>query len=328
MKYHSSKTRNISKVHRIRRNNICLFHNITCLCRSNGNLHTEKNHIISKSSILKTFSSQNRVMIFDIEQKDYYKNGGKLVERNINNANVYRVLCGNHDRLLFNKIENNIPFDLMDKEQCFQYALRAFLFYYSEGQIKENFHLVDSVYEIVAKNQNSINKNILNLFKKSYENKNWNVVETKVITLPWKVEFASCFYTRPIWGINKMFVLSCRNIAFNVFPQGDETIIIMSYLKGYTHSIENYCEKLIEYSKNDNADKLLKYLNKIIIVYDKNIALNPQLVNKQIDKMDSFYEFSHLFKQNNRGFWNLLWKTLKMNFKFCKFDLFMRLEDK
>lgn len=317
----------IKKVHRIRRNNECIFKDIICKCKSNGNLPTEKNHIISKSCYLKKISNQKRVLVFDYEQKDYYENGGLLVEKNISKANVYRVLCGNHDKILFDEIENGKVFDEFNNKQCFQFAFRAFIFHYSQCLVKRNFKLVHQFFERVSEANYELETKLFERFKKDYQSENWEDIESKVIILNRKIEFVSCFYGRPIWGINKKYILSGDKIAFNIFPSGEETIILMSYLKGSSKAIAKYCEKLYKCAKDETKEeKLMQYLNKIIITYDPNIAINPLLWNRfsQSEKK-SFYEFAHLFKKNNRGLTKMIRKIIRLNFKHCKCNLFSEL---
>ncbi|MBN1035641.1 hypothetical protein DWC20_08795 [Clostridium botulinum] len=313
----------IKKVHKIRRNSECIFKDVICECKSNGKLQTEKNHIISKSCYLKKISNQKRVMVFDYEQKDYYENGGLLVERNISKANVYRVFCGNHDKLLFNEIENEKIFDKFNNKQCFQFAFRSFIFKYSQCLVKRNFKLVHPFFEIVAESHYELETKSFERFKKDYQSENWEDIESKVIILKRKIEFVSCFYARPIWGIDKEVIISRDKIAFNIFPSGEETIILMSYLKGSSKAISNYCEKLYKYT---DKEKLMKYLNKIIITYDSDIAINPLLWNRfSKSEKRSFYEFAHLFKKNNRGLIRIIKKTISLNFKYCKCNLFLEL---
>lgn len=188
-------------------------------------------------------------MVFDYEQKDYYGNGGILVKKNICKANVYRVFCGSHDKILFNEIENGKTFDKFNNKQCFQFAFRAFIFHYSECLVKGNLKLVNPFFERVAEAHYEMETKLFERFKKDYQNENWGDIESKVIILNRKIEFVSCFYTRPIWNINKKYIIATDKIAFNIFPSGEKTIILMSYFKGTSKAIVKYCQKLYKYFK-------------------------------------------------------------------------------
>lgn len=314
----------IKQVHKITKSNVCILKNVICECKSNGKLPTEKNHVISKSSYLKSISNQNRVMVFDIQQKDYYRNGGLLQEKNINNVNVRRVFCGRHDTLLFDEIENGKIFDDDNNKQCFQFAFRAFIFHYSDALVKQNFKLVHPFFERIGKANCEIEAKWLERFKKDFQSEKWNDIESKVIRLKQKIGFVSCFYTRPIWGINKNYITCKDKIAFNIFPQGEDTVVLMSYFKGSSKAIVKYCNEINKYAEEGNEKKLIQYLTTIIIACDPHISLNPLLWNKFSEsEKENFYEFAHLLKKNNRSLIGIIKKVFKLNFKRCKCNLFL-----
>ena len=325
--------RRYKEIKKIRIINKCLFDNIIIECKSQGKHHTEKNHAIGKSGFLKKIANKNQVMVFDIEQQEYYKSGGKLQQKNINKANRYNVLCGSHDKLLFNEIENGKIFDVNNLKQCFQLAFRAFIFQYSQCDIKENFDdLVPGFWNRIGTANNMIEGNILEKFKEGYENEKWEDIETKFIMIDRKINFISCFYTKPIFDIDNKYVCLRNNICFNIFPDKGKTIIMMSYFKDSHKSTQNYCEKIYSYYKKKDYKKITDYFNKIIVVYDFNISLNPLLWNKFTeDEQQSFYYFASLLKKHkfrkNILMFNLMViiKIQLLKFKKCNYDIFKEL---
>jgi hypothetical protein len=74
------------------------------------------------------------------------------------------------------------------------------------------------------------------------------------------------------------------------------TVILLSYKSQSSKTIENYCKKLEKCAK-DNELKFIKYLTKIVILYDPNIAINPKFWDNLIDyEKEDFYYFAHFLR--------------------------------
>lgn len=293
-------TDNYSKIKKIRNANECLFNGIDISCSNKGKHKTEKNHLIQKSSYLERIAYDNKVLVFDFESRDYKKNNGNLVERNIDKATTFHVLCGDHDKYLFDEIENGKKFDKNNKKQLFQFALRAFVFYISEQMLKGKFD------NIVSKNANKvadvhlkIDKERLELFKVAVCKKEWDSVETKIIILKQKIEFISCYAGTPNYGRIFPIVLTNCMITINIFPQEDDndTIILLSYLKNdrFANQSSKFCNRLEKLAiKNEKC--FVRYMNKFITAFDHNIAINPKYWKGLSDKdKEKFYEIAHIF---------------------------------
>jgi len=311
----------MKKVKELREQNNCLFSND--ICESNGKYKNEKNHAIAKSALLKKISHKNQVMVFAWEERDFYKNNGKLSKRNIKNANTYRVLCGKHDKLLFNEIEDGKKFDEHNSKQLFQFAFRSLIFEYSHSKIKSNFDdLVPDIFNKVADAHLIYNTRNFEDFKELYDAKRWDGVKHDIIKLKKQISFVSSFYTRPIWKINKMYLFSTQNISINIFPQDEYTFIILSRIANKSKSIDNYCKNLKKLAQKDE-DKFLKYISKLVISSDKNIAINPcSWENTSKENREDFYKCAHFFSNNNSKVSKLLFKAIKYNFYSCKCNLF------
>lgn len=307
----------VDDIKAVRESNDCLFKGIKCDCIKNGKYNTEQNHLIQKNRYLKSIANQNRVMEFNIEKSQYYEADGAMTEVHIGKAYKYRVLCGNHDKLLFNKIENGNKFDENNKEQCFEFAMRAFLFYYSHDDIKSKVYRTKRYIERVASGHKYLAEVALKRFKKSFENDDWDDIESIVIKLNKKVEFISCFYGRPMFDIKKRYIITPSKLSINVFPQDEKTsVIVLSYFKDASKRINKYCNELRKYFEDENKNYIAEeYLSKLLIVEDNCLVMNPLLYQKM--NQNKFYKFHRLFKRNSNIFQilkNLLiYKCIKCN---------------
>ena len=291
---------NYSRLKKMRNDNECLFKGIIIQCGSQGKHKTEENHLIPKSSYLERISYGEKVLVFDFENRDYIKkNGRKLVERNIKKANTFRVLCGAHDKYLFDEIENGKVFDENNKKQLFQFALRAFIFSLSEKMMKDNFENImkDDVSNKVAKVNLKIDNERLECYKSLLQNQEWDGIEAKVIKLNRKSNFISCVYTKPNYGFVFPIRFTGCGISFNIFPDNDRTIIILSYLKEdiMAKDAERYCNKLVNLAEK-NEEKFVRYMNKFIAAFDHNIAICPAFWENLNEKeQKNFYKIAHIF---------------------------------
>lgn len=286
---------NYTRIKKIRQQNICLFKDYSFNCEENGK--TAKNHLISKANYLKRISNQDRVLVFDFENRDYSKRNRELTERNIKKANTFNIFCSKHDDYLFNEIENGNKFDETNKKQLFQFAFRALVFSYSEQDLKDNFD------KIVTNSLNKIGEahlhNTEKIFKKYrflIEINNWDGVETEIIKLNKKCEFISCWSGNLNIGINGLFRLSPSKISINIFPNENETVILLSYLKDDVFFADKlFCQRLKKLATT-NEKKFITYIEKLAVAFDHNIALSPVYWSKcdEISK-SSFYEIAHIF---------------------------------
>lgn len=306
---------NLKEIHRKRKQSACLF---------DGKLKTSENHAISKSGYLKRISINNKVCVFDIEKGDFYKIGKKLSLKNIKNANKYRVFSSKYDDFLFSEIENNKSFNENNKEQLFQFAFRAFVFEYSKELMKDGLCLVNGYLEGVSQYDLLKKSTELKYFKESYENKNWEIVEHRVIRIKRKINFISSCFIVPIVDIsNKVLIFSniIDDIAFNVFPDNDGSVILISFLKKSRKKTYQYVDKLTYYLKN--KEKIAtKYLTKILLSSDHNITFSPQYIDNLSELNKSYlYYYSNYFR-NNQGNFKPFIKIFKYKYANKEFDLF------
>lgn len=307
----------ISNIEKIRDGSECLFKNIKYKC--DGSI--EKNHLIQEKNYLSSISYNNKVMSCNVEDENYYRFGRKLREVSIKRAQRYKVLCGIHDKKLFSAIENTEKFDINNKEQCFQFALRAFIFTYSQNIVRQNFKLNNKYIEAIAEISQKRYDELMERFKQCYLNDEWSEIETYSIVLDKKIKFISCSSFYPFIDLKKIYKGYVKEEAFfNVFPQNDKTYILISYFKGSNYC-RNLCKQLEEYVKKNRYKSIEKYFNKILVCQDINLVLGPQLWNSWSKKeQQDFYRYAHKLKRPS--YKNFMFLVFMLAFKNSKFDLF------
>ncbi|MDM0464160.1 hypothetical protein QTG96_12410 [Clostridium perfringens] len=308
----------LEEIEKIRDSSECLFKDIKVKCEYCKNKKLSKNHMIQKSNYLKSISQNGKVMTSNIEEKDFYIYGRKLKETSIKKAQRYKVLCSAHDKDLFKNIENGEKFDKNNKAQCFEFALRAFIFDYSQQIMKSNFSfrkIWDKRHEYELR---YYHENFLRL-KEYYINNDWDSIESYVIKLDKKISFISCCYIYPLVDFKKKYKGYIKEKIFlNVFPNERESFILISYFKN-----DKQCKKLC-----DQFDKMLRknydleeYFNKIIASQDKNLVINPKWWKVLSDEeQKDFYSYSCMMKRCSLK--NLSKLLFKLKFKKAKFNLF------
>lgn len=313
---------NYAKIKKIRNKNKCLFEGVKGECKSQGKNSIEKNHLISKASYLERIADNNKVLVFDFENRSYSSGNRKLSERNIKNANVFQVLCGFHDKLLFSEIENSMEFNENNVKQLSQFALRAFLFSHSEEQLKSNFdNIVNSFENRVADAHLAYGTERLEKYKSIVKNEMWDEVETHIIRIKKQIYFISCFSIAPYLGLFLPIRFSGEKISFNIFPEKNETIILLSHLKGRKFKgAKRYCDRLCALSRN-NEKFFLEYMNKFIIAFDHNICINPSYWNQRTqEEKNDFYAVAHLFP-SCKTFGKMLILLIKLKYQKYRIEL-------
>lgn len=293
----SKEKKNLEKLYCLRKNSTCLFNDVekvNCKCEKK----TKENHLIQKAYYLKSIAKNGRVITFNDEEKSFYDRYMHSQERNINKINKFNVFCGNHDKDLFFDIENGNEFNKDNKKQCFQFALRAFTFNFSKICVRSNFKLRNIVFE--KRGYITLERDMLTLekFKECYKNDKYDEIETVVIELDKKIKWISCSCFYPFFDINHIYRGYINDkIFFNIFPNKEKSLIIMSYFKKSSKHCKKFCRRMEQYSKK-NQKKLERYITKIICIHDKNIVLGPELYDRWSEsEKKSFLEYNFLFRR-------------------------------
>ena len=139
------------------------------------------------------------------------------------------------------------------------------------------------------------------------------------------MEFISCYAGTPQMGFVFPFRIQNGMISLNIFPEGDDTIILLSYLKediGIS-TAPRFCEKLVKLSQK-NEKRFLKYINKFIIAFDHNITINPMYWEQLGDREKrDFYEIAHIFP-NCKSFKDCFIGYIKLKYKNSSINLFSK----
>lgn len=200
-------------------------------------------------------------MVCDLKSTKYYekkknfevselKDSFKEVKTS-NTANTKNLLCGHHDKTLFNKIENKITFNEKNKdypEQCFQFAFRSFLFQYihsmqvRDSEISLRHHLAfDAVYDLNKEKEEAY----FLKFKEAYMQSEWEVLNTEIYTILTKIHFISCVSFFPYSYMKYRYGGHIKEKLFmNIFPEDGGTKIVISYFKKDSKHCEIITKKL------------------------------------------------------------------------------------
>lgn len=129
----------------------------------------------------------------------------------------------------------------------------------------------------------------------------------------------SCYYGVPFisWKFPPRFCPS--KISFNIFPEQDQTIILLSFLKRdpFANTARRFCQDMLFMSLN-NEEKFIQYINKLIITFDHNIVISPEYWDIKTDlERNKFYKLAHIFPKNKSMLRGL---AILIRLHFLKFD--------
>ncbi|WP_346920723.1 hypothetical protein [Clostridium sp. UBA7339] len=315
------RKRIISTINEFRDESKCMFNDIKFKCNSEDKKGLKKNHLIQMRNYLDSIAYNGKVMICNIEDENYYRYGRKMREVHVKKAHRYKVFCEVHDKKLFDSIENGKEFNINNKEQCFQFALRAFTFDYSRNCIKNNFSSGNKYIDRVAELSLNKSNKVFERFKQCYVEDEWSEIETYSIILDKKIKFISCCCFYPFIDLKRIYKGYVKEEAFfNIFPQGNKTYIVISYFKDSNHC-RKLCKQIDEYAKKNKYEVIEKYFSKILACQDINLTLGPQLWNSWSEKeQEDFYRYAHKLKAASYKNFSSLMSMLV--FKNNKFHLF------
>jgi hypothetical protein len=282
----------------------CLWNDENC----NGKV--KKCHSIQNNRILNKLAENGKVMYFDTES--IVENGGKFILKETGRkiATTFTGFCDYHDTEIFKPIELK-DYEYGNKEQEYIFAYRAlakeFHAKLSEKNsaitvIKEleNPILLKDILPSQVLNDSSkieylksISKyylegitmavndlNIIhNRMKDDIINKNFETLTTKYTVLPGISVAASATLSieydlkgKPLNNIYD-FEKPMKPLFFNVFPQGDNTIVLFSYFNEDHIIYEKFVLSILEKPlKNQQI-----IISNIIITYLENFVISPKM---------------------------------------------------
>ena len=217
-----------------------------------------------------------------------------LTEVRIKDATVATCFCGTHDNALFEKIEKfQYTLDNLDAEQLFLFAYKTFSFeLYTEIISKKYQSNMFSGIPQLTKNPSVVHKyRNTNLkledlqyyrdyFDSAIAQKDFSGLETVVVELPFRVQFANYMMVAPPFDLRGKKIKSIdkktkrmRFVLFTTFPVENKSYILVSALKADLGIYGGYLEQI----KNSPIGHIQYYINVFIPLYSQNLIVSPAL---------------------------------------------------
>lgn len=120
----------------------------------------------------------------------------------------------------------------------------------------------------------------------------YNGIETCVITIPERINFASYAFIAPDYDLNGRRIKHTRKgvmhrIAITTFPEDKKSYILLSCLSNEKYIFEKFFEQL----NNASIEKIKYYFSMILPLYSENMVLSPVLWNKWDDEIKTAFTF-------------------------------------
>ena len=243
-------------------------------------------HSIQNNKILKNISDNGHVYM------PYPKNDNPfeiMTQWGRKEATVFTGFCGYHDNELFKPIEN-YQFDGSD-EHIFLYTYRCFALGYHRKQ--ENVKLQQTILgkrpslmgnseidEMFSGDKLAVSdlEECKKIFDRAIVNKEYDVLTSIVWEFEKTINFAASGFTvlcndlkgntiQDLRNIN----ISMKHVFFTIFPEGDKSFCILSWLKSEEDIFEEYKKQLLQLKHNEK----ITYLNNLIPMEAENIVIKP-----------------------------------------------------
>ncbi|MEY8744354.1 hypothetical protein AB9M62_34080 [Bacillales bacterium AN1005] len=291
----------LDKIKEIRNNSVCMLESIKIECgETSKNSKTRSNHRIQKSTYLQKIAVNKKAWHFNIYSDNYKHTKGKLVLNSIKSIHIHPMLCGKHDKDIFNAIENGNAYEEDNELQNFQFAFRAYIFDFYEYCLKMTNKNSN---KWVEKRGEFAHLEMIKLFEKfrdCYMNDKYDVLDTTLLKLDKEVGFVSCTKINPLIDMKGKYRWQSElaGCYLNIFPQNGVTYILISHFK----ENKKYCRKLINQLKECEEKRKYKeietYLNKVVASHDMNLVISPRIYeNWSQEAKQNFYEYAHLIRK-------------------------------
>ena len=233
-----------------------------------------------------------------------------LTEVAISDATVATCFCKTHDDALFAQIEKSqYNLENLDKEQLFLFAYKTFAFeMYTEIVSKKFQAIMFSTVPQLAKQPLSVYqyRNIVlklndlqyykNFFDKAIQEKDYTGIETIVLEIPYRIQFANYMAVSPPFDIKgkKIKALDKKTkrlkfVFFTSFPIVEsKSYILISVLKEDLDVYRQYFEQI----RNAPLGLMQYYINVFIPLYSQNLILSPSLWNSWSEMAQGGVQFA------------------------------------
>jgi len=277
-------------------------------------------HSIQNNKILKRISTNGEVYMPCPKNENPFEFMPKWGRKQ---ATVFTGFCGYHDNELFKPIEN----EEFNKSELhvFLYIYRCFAIEYHKKMEVMNMEvkLIDKLPSRARGIKNNFSgfqlaKNDLEVckieFDKALVNEKYDILTSLVWEFDKPIKFAASGFTalsedlegnkiQDLMDINAIM----KHIFVTVFPDGEKSYCIISWLKSNDKIFREYKEQL----DNLDYDERKKYINNLLPIISENITINPEAWDKVEDyKKDAFgmliYGMADLFSMMTEETYNML----------------------
>ena len=120
----------------------------------------------------------------------------------------------------------------------------------------------------------------------------YNGIETCVITIPERINFANYTFIAPDYDLNGKRIKHTikgvmHRIAITAFPEDTKSYILLSCLSSEKHIYAKFFEQI----NNASLEKVKFYFSMILPLYSENMVLSPVLWNKWDDEIKMAFTF-------------------------------------
>ncbi len=257
-------------------------------------------HSIQNNKILKRISSNGEIYMPCSKPDNPF---AVMTKWGRKEATVFTGFCGYHDNELFKPIENNF-FDKSDLH-VFLYTYRCFAVEYHKKQEVINMQ------KVIFKKKPSLNNkpekdnpfkgvsmaiNDLQLAKEEFDNAlltdSYNILSSVIWEFPMVTNFAATGFEVPTCDLDGNTIQNllddsvlAKHIFVMVFPEGEKTYCIISWLKS-NDALFNIFREQLE-ALDEEQQKI--YINNTLPIISENIVINPDAWNKwEQHKKDEF----------------------------------------
>lgn len=276
---------------------VCLYNGCTAKGKDIINAHAlQENRILSKLQVdkqvyMQDFSSNPEMLEIEKGKPEPFF---FLKKVHIKKATVATCFCKTHDDTIFAKIEKpQYSLAVLNDEQFFLFAYKTFSFELYKEIVAQRFqaNMFTNVPQTTEKwgsvyqYRNTVLKlKDLNYYKdyfdKAVKEQDYDGIETVVIEIPYRIQFANYMMVAPPFDIKGRKIKSiCRAtkrmkfVFFTIFPDESKSYILVSALKEDLDTYGEYFDQI----RNSSVGLIQYYINAFIPLYSQNLIISPGL---------------------------------------------------
>jgi len=274
-------------------------------------------HALQENRLLNKLAVNNKVLMQDFNKEPEFLEivPGKpepfyfLREVKIKDATVATCFCNTHDNDLFEKIEKSqYSLDTLDAEQQFLFAYKTLSFELYTEIAARKYHInVFKNIPQVMKNRHVVHQyriNALKLedlqyyndyFNKALREKDYTGLETVVLEIPFRVQFANYMTVAPPFDLHGKKIKNIdkkskrmRFVFFTTFPVENKSYILVSALKSDMSIYGEYFDQI----RNAPLGLFQYYINTFIPLYSQNLIVSPALWSSWTEKAQGGVQYA------------------------------------